>query len=114
MRAGKLNRRATIQQLVAGSPSQNTSGEPEEAWTDYKTFWANIRPLKGRELISAQQISSDVEGEIRLRYSTASSAITTKMRASYGGKIYNLIAIVNVEERNVELILYYRQGASDG
>ena len=111
MRAGRLRHRVTIQQLVAASPSQDAGGAPDESWADLVTVWGEVAPLKGRELIAAQQVSSEVTGTITIRYR---SGITARMRAVYGSRNYDLLGVVNTFERNRELILYTREGVSVG
>ncbi|NBS77711.1 MAG: head-tail adaptor protein, partial [Betaproteobacteria bacterium] len=52
LRAGQMNRRITLQRP---STAQDTYGGPVRTWTDLGTFWAEIQPLSGRELESAQR-----------------------------------------------------------
>ena len=111
MRAGLLRHRVTIQQLLAGSPQQNAGGEPEEAWTDVTTRYASVEPLKGRELLAAQQINSEVSVTIRMRHL---ASVTPKMRAVYAGRNYDILSVVNPEERSRETILYVREGPNNG
>ena len=111
MRAGKLRHRVTIQALVAGSPQQDAGGEPDNAWTEVKTVHASVDPLKGRELIAAQQTASEVTGIIKIRYR---SGIDSSMRCVFGSKIYDILAVVDPEERHIELWLYVREGVNRG
>lgn len=111
MRAGKLRHRLAIQALVPGSPAQNSSGEPDETWTTLATVWAAIEPLKGREFLAAQQVSSEVTGKITIRYY---AGVTAKYRFLYGARIYDIVAPVNVDERNVEMQFYVREGPNNG
>lgn len=111
MRAGKLRHRVTIQQRTAASPTNYPSGEKDASWTTYLTVWASVEPLSGRELFAAQQVTSDVNVRIRMRYR---DGVTAKMRVSFNSKIYDIVAVINREERNVELELLCTEGASHG
>lgn len=111
MRAGNLRHRVTIQQLVAGSPNQNAGGEPEEAWSDVATVYGAIRPLKGREFLSAQQTSSEVTGVIDMRYR---AGITSKMRCMFGERLFDIVSVVDPDERHIRLELSVRELANDG
>lgn len=111
MQAGKLRHRVTIQQLVAGSPQQHGTGEPDVAWTDVATVWAGIRPLGGRELFLAQQAASRVEAEIEIRYR---SGLDTAMRVVHGSVVYDIAAIIDPEERHARLILRCARGLNEG
>lgn len=111
MRAGTLRHRITVQQLVANSPSQNAGGEPDESWTAVATRWASVDPLKGRELIAAQQVNSEVTGTIRMRHLAGA---TSKMRCVFGSRNYDVLAVVNPDERNRETVLYVRELTNNG
>lgn len=111
MRAGKLRHRVTIQSLVAGSPQQTPSGEPDVSWTDVATVWASVEPLRGRELFAAQEHHSRVEVRIRMRYR---SGITAAMRVFWDSRYYNIVVVLDAEERHRELELMCEQGVNDG
>ena len=111
MEAGKLRHRVTIQQLVAGSPQQLPNGEPDVTWTDYLTVWAFVEPLKGRELMLAQQMQSEVDVRIRMRYR---SGVTAAMRAVYASVNYDILAVIDPDLRRVELELLCKVGTNDG
>jgi SPP1 family predicted phage head-tail adaptor len=111
MRAGKLRHRVTLQSLTAGSPQQTASGQPDESWADEATIWASVEPLRGRELFAAQEHHSRVEVRIRLRYR---AGITAAMRVSFDGRYYNIVAVLDREERHRELELMCEQGVNNG
>jgi SPP1 family predicted phage head-tail adaptor len=111
MRSGRLRHYGTIQRLVEGSPSQNAGGEPDEAWANFHQGWCDITPLAGRELVSAQQIASEVTGLVKLRYV---SGVTPRMRFVLGSRNFDILAAIDVEERQSELHLYVREGPNNG
>lgn len=108
MRAGKLRHRVTLQ---TRTETQNDTGESAASWSDFATVWAAVEPLRGRELIAAQAVNSEVTGMIRMRYR---AGVEPTMRAVYGSRNFNIVAIVNPEERNIELWLYTSEGLNDG
>ena len=111
LRAGTLNKRVTIQHLVAASPTQNAGGEIDESWTDLVTVWAAVEPLRGREFLAAQQINSEVTGQIRIRKRTG---VTAKMRCSFDSRYYDILGVVDPREMGEEMILYVREGVNAG
>jgi len=112
MRTGKMRHLVTLQNLVVGSPQQLPTGEPDEAWTAFATdIWADIQPLRGRELIAAQAVASEVTGTIRIRHV---AALTAKSRVLFGTRIYDILAAVNPGERNWEWLLYVKEGPNAG
>jgi SPP1 family predicted phage head-tail adaptor len=109
--AGKYNKRATIQRLVAGSPAQDAYGAPNETWQDFKAVWAGIEPLTGREYFAQQQIQNEVNIRVRIRYL---SGVTEKMRVVYRGRIFDIESIIDEQEAHRELILMCSEGGRDG
>lgn len=89
IRAGRLNKTVTIQRLVAGSPQQKPSGEPDVAWTDYLTgVSAEWVTLSGRALFAAQEHHAEVRGTWRIRWR---DGITAQMRVVHDGLYYNIL-----------------------
>lgn len=115
MRSGALRHRVTVQQLVAGSPQQKPTGEPDTSWVDYCTVWASIDPVLGREYFAADQIQSDVDTKIRMRYEVGvNDEITAAMRVVHGAVLYNIKTPINVNQRGVEWLLYCATGLNEG
>lgn len=111
MEAGKLRHRVTIQSLSAGSPQRTGSGQPDKAWATAATVWASIEPLRGREFFAADAVQSKVAVRIRIRYR---AGITAAMRVLHGSTVYPIEAVVDPENRHVELQLMCSQGAAVG
>jgi SPP1 family predicted phage head-tail adaptor len=112
IRAGQLNRRLRIQ---ARSSTQDSFGEPQFIWADIAVVWADIQPLGGRELESAQRTVSDVTHQILVRYQTmfADTRVVAGYRAIYNGRVFSLHASMVEEERNVIVTLLASEGVSD-
>lgn len=64
VQVGDLNRWITLSHVPT---SVNTDGSPATP-TEYATSWALIKPLTGRELDKAQQISQDVSHLVVIPY----------------------------------------------
>jgi len=103
MRAGTLRQKVLIQQ---NTPSRDSYGAEVEAWTDYAEVWASIEPARGREFWESQQVNAEVTGKIRIRYL---EEVTPKMRVKHGSRIFEIIAVINPEERNRELQLMVKE-----
>lgn len=112
MFSGRLRHKVNIQQLVAGSPDQTNTGAPDDAWTAFLTsIWASVEPLRGRELFAAQEFHSEVEVRIRVRYR---DGITAKMRVVFDSNNYNILYILDPENRHRELELLCSTGVNQG
>lgn len=87
MRAGRLDKRITIEQV---STSQNAKGEPIESWSTLDTVWAEVYPVRGSETFEGQQVYAENTLGFRIRYR---SDVTRKMRIDHGGTKYDIEAI---------------------
>lgn len=105
--AGKLRHRVTVQQLVAGSPPQTASGQPDTSWQDFITVWASIEPLNGRELFAAQEHHAEITHRVRMRYH---EGITPLMRLTYRERYFAIFSVIDTELRRKELQLMCSEG----
>ena len=90
MKAGRMDRRITVQQLTADSPPQDSYGADSETWGTYKSLWAEKRDTGGNETYMGKAIQAEVDTVFRTRYD---SGITHKMRIYYDGQAYDIVAI---------------------
>lgn len=90
MKAGRLNRRITIQEPTE---TQDDYGEAIQSWATYRTVWAEKRDLPGNEAFDADQIVAEAVTDWRIRHL---SGLTRKMRISYGGDIYDIRSIKEI------------------
>lgn len=106
IRAGDLRNRVTLQQKTESTGDQ---GEPTVSWADWKTIWAQVRSLDGREFWQAQQVNSEITGEIRMRYI---SGVTNEMRAVHGSDVYDILAIIPSEKKDSLTLKVKKNGTS--
>lgn len=93
--AGELNRRVTV---MGYNDTPRADGGIAKAETNLGQRWASIEPLSGLEYLEASQMGSEVTHRIRLRYF---DGLTTKHRLTYNGREFNIVSILNRNERNV-------------
>jgi SPP1 family predicted phage head-tail adaptor len=108
MKIGKLRHRVRLQEYVI---SKDSFGAEVENWSDTATVWASIEPLSGREYFAAQQINAEVSTKITIRYR---AGVKPTMRILFGGRIFEILSVINTEEKNRELILMCREVLEDG
>lgn len=93
-----LRHRITIRQpAIKADPIRGKPAVP--AQTIATGYPAAIEPLDGRELYEAQQLSSVISHRVRMRYL---AGLTATCEVFFGARTFEIIAVVNVEERNVE------------
>lgn len=101
MRAGRLNRRITIQQ---NSPSQDSNGNLTDSWSTFAKVWASIEPLRGREFLEAQAINPETTVRFRIRYV---SGVTEDMRIKdENDELYDITAVLHLDhaKREIEIM----------
>ena len=98
MQAGKLRHRVEVQTNTA---TRDTLGQPVASWAVTATVRAAIRPLRGNELMIAQQITPQVTHEIILRH----RSLTAEQRLVEAGgtRTFAILSVANLNERNHEL-----------
>ncbi|HUT68659.1 MAG TPA: phage head closure protein [Dehalococcoidales bacterium] len=103
MRAGTLRQRLTFQEVTR---ARNDFNEMVDSWSDYCVVWGSLLPNAGRKYYEAKQATAEVSGEVRIRYR---SGILPTMRILHGSRILEIVSIVNPQERNRELLIYYKE-----
>jgi len=99
MKAGKLRHRITIQQPVE---VRDSYGGVTVTWGTFATVNASVEPLRGQELWAAAAQQARVNTRIRIRYL---ASVSPKMRVLFGTRIYLIDAVIDPEERHVEMQL---------
>jgi len=75
-----------------------TGGE----WEEFATVYADLRPLTGRELFSAQQVQSMVNFKLETEYV---AGVTSEMRVAVSSRVFEIETVLNVNESNRSLEL---------
>ena len=87
MRAGKLDRKITIQEK---SVTTSARGEPIETWTDVATVWAQARPNRGSERFGVMQTLGSAVTTFTMRWR---DDVTVLNRVRYDDKIWNILDV---------------------
>lgn len=100
MKAGTLDQRVTLEQLVL---EEDDWGGTIEAWAPLFDAWAAVEPLAGREFIAADAAQSEVTARIRLRYRPG---LLPTMRIKHGADVYGIEAVIHIKsaQREVQLM----------
>lgn len=105
---GLLRHRVEIQTSVEVN---DTFGQPIPAWSAlYQNVKANVEPLNGQELFEARQLYSEVTHRITARYVPG---VTTKHRVLWGTRVFDILAALNLEERNLVLEIMAKEKSTD-
>ncbi|AGL03654.1 phage head closure protein [Desulfoscipio gibsoniae] len=105
---GDLRHRITFQKLTT---SVNENGFEVETWEDFKTVWAAVSNLHGREYFAAAAVQAENTVKFTIRYLTG---LDTTMRIVFQGKQYNITAIYNIKYQNRYLEIKALEVVSSG
>ncbi len=103
MRGGPLRHRITIEAPVE---SQGSDGSTLTTWETFAEAWASIEPLIGREYFAQQREQAAVSHKIRMRHRPG---ITHQMRVSWGARLFEIESVLNIGERNREIVLMCKE-----
>lgn len=96
---GKLRHRVNIQSYTT---SKDSFGAEVKVWSDYANVSANVEPLSGKELFSAQQLHAETTTMITIRYC---EGVNTSMKILFKGREYDILHVSNKDERNIAMYL---------
>lgn len=94
MHIGAFKNRITIQYLES---TINERGFEGEEWKEYKTVWASVTNLHGREYFAAATVQAENTVKFTIRYI---SGIDTTMKIMFEDKLYNITSIDNIKYEN--------------
>jgi SPP1 family predicted phage head-tail adaptor len=94
MKSEELKHKITIQRLTT---TTNENGFVNEVWEDFKTVWAAITNLFGREYFAAASVQAENTVKFTIRYTPG---ISNDMQIYFNGNLYKIIHIDNIKYGN--------------
>lgn len=92
---GRLRHRVTVQ---SRSLVDDSFGQPQPTWTAVGTYWAEVKPLRGREAEQARQVRAETTHKVTLRVPTT---ITPEHRLLFEStRVLNILEVIDVGERD--------------
>ncbi|MCZ0754313.1 phage head closure protein [Anoxybacillus sp. J5B_2022] len=99
----QFKHRITIQQRAE---EQNENGFSSEEWQDRHHLWAAIKTLRGREYYEAATTQNENTVRFVVRYT---AGITPDMRIQYKGRTFEILSVINDDERNVTMTIVAKE-----
>lgn len=107
MNPGLFRHRITFQQYDENAVNENGFPlEDSQRWTDVKTVWAMIKTLQGREYYEAAATQNENTVRFVIRYT---SGITPDMRIKYKDRAFEILSVINDDERNITLTIIAKE-----
>ncbi len=97
--AGELRHRLAIQ---SKTNSVTAHGSFTENWSTDDTVYGAVLPLTGKEFFADDSVESNVSHRIVIRYY---SGLTASQRFLWGSRAFNIVAVLNTEERNRKMLV---------
>ncbi len=98
MNIGKLKHRITIQKYGTNTTENNFD---EEDWIDFKTVWASVNNLWGKEFYAAKAINEENTVEFIIRYSKELEVLNSKeYRIKWKDREFDITFIDNIRYEN--------------
>ncbi len=94
MRVGSLRYLVSIEDYTE---SDNDYGEEIKSWSRYVYAYARISPLSGTEKYISAEKHATATHQITIRYV---SGVEPKMRIVFGERIFEIVSVINVGERD--------------
>ncbi len=103
MRAGRLDRRVTLQRRTV---TRDSYGDENETWSDEATVWAAIRGMPGREYLAGDKFVQEARAVFQIRWR---AGVDPGMRLTYGGATYEIVSVTEIGRRQgLELLCVRR------
>jgi len=102
---GQLNKRVEIQAPVSVSDGM---GGSTESFNALATVWAAIWPVSATEQVQTMQNVMTISHRIRIRYR---SGMLASYRIKFGTRYFNIVSIVNPNEKNEWLDIMAKEAA---
>lgn len=93
----ELRHSITIQSVARVSDG---AGGQTETWETSTTAWASISPANGHQKWQAMQSETPITHKIKMRYQ---SGISTSNRIVYDNRTFDIVEVLNVDERDIVL-----------
>ncbi|WP_026673617.1 phage head closure protein [Alkalihalobacterium bogoriense] len=108
MEIGRLRHRITLQKLRIAT---NSNGFEVENWEEFKTVWAAVSNLQGREYFAAAAIQAENMVKFTIRYL---SGVDTSIQILFRDKVYNISSIDNIQYKNRYMEIKAQEVSANG
>ncbi len=94
------------------STTDDGFGQEVQDWTDVCTPFAKIDPAFGVSSDDAEAQTSAITHTLTIRWRP--TAITARMRVLFGARIFEIVSVIDIEERHFWLQLLCSEGLTAG
>jgi len=88
-----MDRRITIEEIVE---TRDSYGAVIRTWTPFATVWAEVRPVRSRELIASAKVTAEFDTVFRARWL---DGLSPAMRVIHDGDVYEITGLAEIGRR---------------
>lgn len=96
----KMRHRITFLKTIG--TYKNSMGENVPDYKEVRTVWAFVAPKTGREYDEAQKLRAETTYNVHTRFF---DDVTAEMQIRFNNRILKIESVLNVNERNEELLI---------
>ena len=96
MKAGKLDRRITLQRATVTYDALNN---PVQTWATLVTVWASKSEISDSERVAAKEVGAEATKRFQIRYSTDVDDLNPKDRLTYNSETYQILGVKELGRR---------------
>jgi|NOAtaT_7_FD_contig_51_1969375_length_836_multi_3_in_0_out_0_2 SPP1 family predicted phage head-tail adaptor len=103
MNPGRMDRQVTLQRFTV---TQSAIGEAIKTWATLATVPAAYKPSPGGEPVNGDKVEAELPVVFTIRFY---SGLNPKDRLTYGGQVYNILAVTEVGRKHLMELKARRQ-----
>lgn len=94
--------------IQSTTQTRDAVGGITDSWATHVSAWASVEPMQvgSREWLDAQKIAAEVTHRVRMRWQ---DGITPKMRISWDSRLFDILQVLNRQERSREAVLLVKE-----
>lgn len=96
MRAGKLDRRVTLERFTTTTDSYN---EPVKSWATLAVRSASFEPVSDGERMRSSEVTATASARFQIRHSTVVADLNPKDRLIFDGVTYQILNVKEIGRR---------------
>jgi SPP1 family predicted phage head-tail adaptor len=108
MNPGLFRHRITLLKMVV---TEDEIGQQIEEWQPFRTCWAAIKTVSGREYFAAASVQAERTYRFIIRYTPG---INETMRIDYQGRKFDIQSVLNDDERRKTLTIIATERVTSG
>jgi SPP1 family predicted phage head-tail adaptor len=109
--AAALEERITLQQPLT---TRDATGDEIVTWVTMRSVWAQVSPLRGREVFLQGASLAEMDTRIVIRQAADLTAMDSRWRVLHRGRVYDIYSVAQAPVGQGVLEILAKSGATQG